>query len=110
MKMNNELKEFHRICSKYLVRDGLTNCYYTPAYDNYLGNRCVAVWSKLNGIRIGTFRKFGNEYFEENTQYHIDFDYYDDFEFIEKLIIELVDFVKKESVKIKKRNLEKDFV
>lgn len=110
MKMNDELKEFHRICSKYLVRDGMTNCYKTPAYDNYLGNQRVAVWSMFNGIRIATFRKYGGECFDENAKYHIGFDYYDNFECIEKRIIEIVDFVKKESVKIKKRNLEKDFV
>jgi len=110
MKMNNELKEFHRICSKYLVRDGLTNCYKTPAYDNYLGNQYVAVWTKLNGIGIGTFTKYGDECYDENAKYHLVFDYYDDFEFIEKLIIQLVDFVKNETVKIKKRRLERDFV
>lgn len=109
--MNNELKEFHRICSKYLVRDGLTNCYKTPAYDNYLGNVMVAEWSKLNSIRIAYFAKFGYVVYSPNSKYELCWHpHTTDLEKVEKEVIELIEFVKNETVKIKKRRLERDFV
>lgn len=109
--MNNELKEFHRICSKYLVRDGLTNCYKTPAYDNYLGNVMVAEWSKLNNIRIAYYAKFGYGVYSQSSKYELCWHpHTTDLEKVEKEVIELIGFVKNETVKIKKRNLEKDFV
>lgn len=109
-KVNKELKEFHEICSKYLVRDGLTNCYKTPAYDNYLGNVRVAEWSKMNSIRIAYFAKFGYEAYIPSLNYELCWHpHTTDLEKVEKEIIELIEFVKNESIKIKKRNLEKDF-
>ena len=106
--MNNELKEFHRICSKYLVRDGLTNCYKTPAYDNELGNVIVAEWSKLNGYRLATFLKYDG-YFSDRVRYYLEWDIYA-LEQLESKLKEIVEFVKNETVNIKKRRLEKDFV
>ena len=109
--MNNELKEFHRICSKYLVRDGLTNCYKTPAYDNYLGDVMVAEWSKLNSIRIAYYAKFGYDVYNPSSNYELCWHpHTTDLEKVEKEVIELIEFVKNETVKIKKRNLERDFV
>lgn len=111
MKTNDELKEFHRICSKYLVRDGLTNCYKTPAYDNYLGNVMVAEWSKMNSIRVAYYAKFGYEVYNQYSPYVLCWHpHTSDLEKVEKEVIELIEFVKNETVKIKKRNLEKDFV
>ena len=109
--MNNELKDFHRICSKYLVRDGLTNCYKTPAYDNYLGNVMVAEWSKLNSIRVAYFAKFGYGVYSTSSKYELCWHpHTTDLEKVEKEVIELIEFVKNETVKIKKRRLERDFV
>ena len=109
-KVNKELKEFHEICSKYLVRDGLTNCYKTSAYDNCLGNKRVVMWTKLNGIRIGEFLKCAGYNGSRVIYDFVWYTYYD----IEQVELEtklkkLVNFVKNETVKIKKRNLEKDF-
>lgn len=110
-KVNKELKEFHRICSKYLVRDGLTNCYKTPAYDNYLGNVRVAEWSKLNSIRVAYYAKFGNDVYNLSWPYTLCWHpHTSDLEKVEQEISELIEFVKNETVNIKKRRLERDFV
>ena len=110
-KVNKELKEFHRICSKYLVRDGLTNCYKTPAYDNYLGNVMVAEWSNMNSIRVAYFAKFGNDVYNHSWPYTLCWHpHTSDLEKVEQEVSELIEFVKNETVNIKKRRLERDFV